>query len=173
MALNTDRLLLLEKVLILKSLSIFKDTPEHILADLAPLMEEEEYELIPVSPFRRIEKRIDRLEKGGSSNDMVKELIEVVRTNQRIVDEVVKINSEMITRVSDLSSNVTKLTEKMANFLERVEITEFAPGQDKEGSAPAPSAEVEERIQKLEKRINAMLLSAMKAKQMQQPRRQV
>ena len=53
-------------------------------------MEEEEYELIPVSPFRRIEKRIDRLEKGGSSNDMVKELIEVVRTNQRIVDEVVK-----------------------------------------------------------------------------------
>jgi CRP/FNR family cyclic AMP-dependent transcriptional regulator len=41
---NTDGLLLVEKVLILKSLSIFKDTPEHILADLAPLMQEEEYE---------------------------------------------------------------------------------------------------------------------------------
>ena len=41
---HTDRLLLVEKVLILKSLSIFNDTPEHILADLAPLMEEEEYE---------------------------------------------------------------------------------------------------------------------------------
>ena len=41
---NSDRLLLVEKVLILKSLSIFKDTPENILADLAPLMEEEEYE---------------------------------------------------------------------------------------------------------------------------------
>ncbi len=41
---NNDSLLLVEKVLILKSLSIFKDTPEHILADLAPLMEEEEYE---------------------------------------------------------------------------------------------------------------------------------
>jgi CRP-like cAMP-binding protein len=41
---NTDSLLLVEKVLILKSLSIFKDTPEHILADLAPLMQEEEYE---------------------------------------------------------------------------------------------------------------------------------
>ena len=35
---------MVEKVLILKSLSIFKDTPEHILADLAPLMQEEEYE---------------------------------------------------------------------------------------------------------------------------------
>ncbi len=41
---NTDGLLLVEKVLILKSLSIFKDTPEHILADLAPLMQAEEYE---------------------------------------------------------------------------------------------------------------------------------
>ena len=41
---NSDRLLLVEKVFILKSLSIFKDTPEHILADLAPLMQEEEYE---------------------------------------------------------------------------------------------------------------------------------
>ena len=41
---NSENLLLVEKVLILKSLSIFKETPEHILADLAPLMEEEEYE---------------------------------------------------------------------------------------------------------------------------------
>ena len=41
---HPDGLLLVEKVLILKSLSIFKDTPEHILADLAPLMQEEEYE---------------------------------------------------------------------------------------------------------------------------------
>ena len=41
---NIDGLLLVEKVLILKSVSIFKDTPEPILADLAPLMEEEEFE---------------------------------------------------------------------------------------------------------------------------------
>jgi CRP-like cAMP-binding protein len=41
---SPDGLLLVEKVLILKSLSIFKDTPENILADLAPLMQEEEYE---------------------------------------------------------------------------------------------------------------------------------
>jgi len=41
---NPDGLLLVEKVLILKALSIFRDTPEHILADLAPLMQEEEYD---------------------------------------------------------------------------------------------------------------------------------
>jgi CRP-like cAMP-binding protein len=41
---NIERLLLVEKVFILKSLSLFKDTPEHILAELAPLMQEEEYD---------------------------------------------------------------------------------------------------------------------------------
>ena len=41
---NRERLLLIEKVLVLKSLSIFKDTPENILADLAPIMHEEETE---------------------------------------------------------------------------------------------------------------------------------
>ena len=41
---NLNRLLLIEKVLLLKSLNLFKDTPENILADLAPLMKEMEYE---------------------------------------------------------------------------------------------------------------------------------
>jgi CRP/FNR family transcriptional regulator, cyclic AMP receptor protein len=42
---NVNRLLLIEKVLVLKSLNLFKDTPENILADLAPLMKEMQYEL--------------------------------------------------------------------------------------------------------------------------------
>ena len=41
---NINRLLLIEKVLVLKSLNLFKDTPENVLADLAPLMKEIQYE---------------------------------------------------------------------------------------------------------------------------------
>ncbi len=39
-----DKLLLFEKVLILKSLAIFNDSPETILSELAPLMQEVEVE---------------------------------------------------------------------------------------------------------------------------------
>ncbi len=39
-----DKLLLFEKVLILKSLAIFNESPETILSELAPLMQEEEVE---------------------------------------------------------------------------------------------------------------------------------
>lgn len=41
---NTDKLLLIEKVLILKSLDVFKDTPENVLAEVAMLIEEVELE---------------------------------------------------------------------------------------------------------------------------------
>lgn len=41
---STDKLLLFEKVLILKSLSLFNETPETILSELTPLLEEMEYE---------------------------------------------------------------------------------------------------------------------------------
>ena len=124
-------------------------------------MEEEEYELVPVGPIRKMEKRIEKMERGGTSSDMVKELIEVVRTNQKIVDEVVKINTEMINRVSELSTHVSQLTEKLNDFLGRVEIG------DSNEAAPAAehNPEVEQRIQKLEKRINSMILSTMKTSQ--------
>ena len=42
--LSPDKLLLFEKVLILKSLAIFSESPETILSELAPLMQEEEFE---------------------------------------------------------------------------------------------------------------------------------
>jgi CRP-like cAMP-binding protein len=41
---NINRLLLIEKVLVLRSLNLIKETPENILADLAPLMKEMQYE---------------------------------------------------------------------------------------------------------------------------------
>lgn len=41
---SADKLLLFEKVLILKSLRLFSETPETILSELAPLMEETEYQ---------------------------------------------------------------------------------------------------------------------------------
>jgi CRP-like cAMP-binding protein len=39
-----EKLLLIEKVFLLKSLGIFADTPENVLADLAPLMQDMELE---------------------------------------------------------------------------------------------------------------------------------
>ena len=114
---------------------------------------EEEYELVPLSPIRRMERRLEKLEKAGTSTDMIKELIEVVKTNQQIVDDVVKINSEMIKRVSELSESVSKVTGKIDEFMSRIEMTSG-------GEAPAQqeqNTEMQSKLDKLEKKLNTMI----------------
>ena len=71
-----------------------------------------------------MEKRLERVEKSGTSNDIMKELIDIVKTNQQIVDDVVRINSEMIKRVGELSETVGKAIAKLDEFTSRIEMAE-------------------------------------------------
>lgn len=134
-------------------------------------MEEEEYELVPLSPLRRMEKRLERLEKAGTSQDMIKELIDVVRTNQQIVDDMVKINSDIINKISELSVSVNNMIAKIDEFLNRIEIEGASAGEEKkEEPEKAATVEVDKRIDRLEKRINALILSTMaRGKMAQRP----
>ena len=80
--------------------------------------EREEFELIPMSPVRRLEKRIDQLESAPNLNvkDFMHEIVEVVRMNQQLVDEMAKANdalrielSRLPGRLEDLISNMSEL----------------------------------------------------------------
>lgn len=117
---------------------------------------EEDYELVPLNPIRRLEKRVERVERSAGSGELIKDLIDVVRTNQQIVDEIVKINSEMINRVTELSTAVTELTARINDFMERLEV---------ESSAPA-APQKDERVEKMEKKLNALLLQTMAKRRM-------
>ena len=119
-------------------------------------MNDEEYELVPLSPIRRMEKRLERLEKSGTSNDIMKELIDIVKTNQQIVDDVVRINSEMIKRVGELSETVGKAIAKLDEFTSRIEMAEG------ENQQPEQNTEMQAKLDRLEKRINAMLTTAQR-----------
>lgn len=117
---------------------------------------EEEYELVPMSPIRRLEKRMDKVEKTGSAGETTKELIEIVRANQHVIDEMVRINSMMIERISELLSSVNSMTQRMEDFLGRIEIASGGP----EGSDDLEK-KVDERLAKLEKRLNSLLLASI------------
>ena len=114
----------------------------------------EEFELIPMDPIRRVERRLERIERSGSSSETIKELTEIVRANQHVIDDVVRINSDMVKRISDLLNSVDTLTGKLSEFIKRVEITSEG-GEEKE----AAMEKIDERLAKLEKRLNALILS--------------
>ena len=129
-------------------------------------MEPDEYELIPMNPIRRVEKRIDRLEKNVGSDELMKDLMEIVKTNQQIVDEIVKTNSELVDKVGDMTQSVNAMITRLDDFMSRVEIE----GEEvKEESNPEADKKMDDRLAKLEKRVNAILMSAM-SKKMARPR---
>ncbi len=119
---------------------------------------EDEYELIPMSPIRRLEKRMEKMEKTGASSDTTRELIEIVRANQHVIDDMVKMNAEMMNRVGELLISVNTMTNKITDFMNRIEVTTTT---EEEGEGSEAKKEVDDRLVKLEKRLNALILSSM------------
>ena len=83
----------------------------------------EEFELLPVDPIRKLEKRLERIEQGVPGYSAVlKDLSEMLKENQRVVDNLIKVNSELIANISSLSTSISNLVKKFDEFLNSIEI---------------------------------------------------
>jgi len=73
--------------------------------------EENEYELIPMSPIRRLEKRMERIEESSTSSpkSIIADIIDIVRMNQQLVDELAKSNDAMRIELSKLPGKLDEL----------------------------------------------------------------
>lgn len=101
--------------------------------------EEEEFELVPLSPLRRLEKRLEKVEegKGGDTHKFFSELVEIVRMNQEIVDEMAKANDALRIEVGKLPG---KLEELISNMNELVSYIKAAGAAGGEADAGRPAA---------------------------------
>ncbi len=94
---------------------------------------EHEYELIPVSPLRKLEKRMEDLEKqssGVDSKEFYRELVEIIRMNQQLVDELAKANDALRIELSRLPS---RLEEMIGKLDELVSFIKASAGEDYTG----------------------------------------
>lgn len=82
-------------------------------------MTEEDFELIPVSPLRRLEKRIEKLEtfSGDDPKSIMKDVIEIIRMNQQIVDELARSNDALRIELSKLPARIEELTSQMKELI--------------------------------------------------------
>jgi len=84
-------------------------------------MGDEEYEVIPTSPIRRIERRLEKMEDTTSSSQVQKlmeQVIELIKSNQRIIDDVVKANAELRDELEKIPGKVDSLVGTMKDFME-------------------------------------------------------
>jgi chromosome segregation ATPase len=84
-------------------------------------MAEDEYEIIPTSPLKRLEKRISKMEASSSSSqtqNLIEQIIELIKSNQRIIDDVIKADSELRNEISRLPGRIDNLVSAMNEFME-------------------------------------------------------
>ncbi len=80
---------------------------------------EEEYELVPLSPIRRLEKRIEKLEasSGIDAREFLREIVDIIRMNQQLVDELAKANDALRIEISKLPGRLEELISNLNELL--------------------------------------------------------
>lgn len=93
---------------------------------------EEEYELIPLSPLRKLEKRVAQLESasGVDVKEFFHELVDIVKMNQQLVDELIKANDALRIELSRLPSRIEEMTKNLGeliSYIKAATVEEVAP----------------------------------------------
>ncbi len=109
--------------------------------------EDEEFEIIPISPLRRLEKRLEKLEstKGVDVKEFFSQLVEIVRMNQQLVDELAKANDALRIEISKLPS---KLDELIGNLNELISFIKASAGS--EAAEAAAGADLKPLLKKMD-----------------------
>ncbi len=133
----------------------------------------DEYELVPLNPIRRLERKIEELEKNGS-HGLNDQIIEMIKTNQKIVDDLAKMNVDTVKSITELKGSIQTLVDKLSNFLERIDVVEEEPTKETNKLIEENKKLLEshqqllEKIEKIERKVNALVLSRIPQKGLQQ-----
>ncbi|MBU5537039.1 MAG: hypothetical protein QW818_00185 [Candidatus Aenigmatarchaeota archaeon] len=85
-----------------------------------PIRDEEEFELVPLSPIRRLEKRIEKLENtagGVDVREFFRELIAIIRMNQEIVDELAKSSDALRVELAKLPAKIDEVIKNLNELI--------------------------------------------------------
>jgi soluble cytochrome b562 len=96
------------------------------------------YEIIPVTPIRKLEERMEKIESSGSTpqlQNLINQIIELIRNNQKIVNDVIQANNDLRNELSKLPSKMDELIDTINGFLELVE----AAGKEELSAMPQPA----------------------------------
>lgn len=90
--------------------------------------EQDDFEVVPLTPLRRLEKRLDTLETTKTTQNLerfVDKILDMVELNQKIVDEVIKANQglreDLAVLIGKITDNETKLAELLTMLKEASE----------------------------------------------------
>lgn len=126
---------------------------------------EEEYEIVPVSPLRKLEKKIEMLESSSilGVKEILGEMRDIMKMSHEIIRELSKANDALRIEVMKLVDRIEKLTEEMEEFLSFLKEISGEEEVEVEGPKEEFSSKINELIE-LNKKIlesNQAVLNAL------------
>lgn len=81
--------------------------------------ERDEFELVPLSPLRRLEKRIDQIESspGANTKEFLSEIVDIIKMNQQLVDQLAKADDALRIEISKLPAKIDNLVENLNELI--------------------------------------------------------
>ena len=87
--------------------------------------EDEDYEVVPVGPIRKLERRIDEIqeqsqEAQGSSHqdELIRDVLDIMKSNQKIVNDMTESTHELKNSVEDLTHKMDETIDNMNAFMD-------------------------------------------------------
>lgn len=98
----------------------------------------ETYEIVPIDPFSKIEKKTENLERdirdikealkgatgfskiGESANEFISQILNLVGTSQKMIEEVTKSNKEVVNKIKEALEKMNKTNEELSTELTKI-----------------------------------------------------
>lgn len=98
------------------------------------LKDDEEYEIIPLNPLRKLEKRIEKIESQTTlarDEALIRDILDIMKANQKLVNDVVESNTMLRNSITELTGKMDSVIENMNSFMELLkEATETSLEED-------------------------------------------
>ena len=119
-------------------------------------IQSDDYEVIPLSPIRKLEERIRKMERekeGFAYESFMREILELIQSNQKLVDEIVKANDELRDELAKIPGKIDEMLKAWKEFIDILKEV---------GSAEATASSLTEQFNKLIEQ-NREMLEAIKS----------
>ncbi len=131
--------------------------------EIAP-RENETYEVVPLTPLRRLEERIKRIEMSTTLpqlQNLINQIIDLIRTNQKLVDDVLRANQELREELARIPEKIDGLTKSLNELIDMIK--EAASTEESNISTSIEIPEIKDMVemQKEILKINKNMLEAI------------
>lgn len=92
--------------------------------ELSGIGSDDEYEVVPMGPIRKLEKRIQEMESESGAKrqeSLIQDMVDMMKTNQQMVNSMVQSTGELRSSVQELTNKMDTVIDNMNEFMQLLE----------------------------------------------------